>query len=284
MKTKSFIFRFALALGSFFISSNSFAQNSNLFKISGNGLDKPSYLMGTHHMICLADFAFPAKVENAIANTSQLALEVNFNDPAEMQSMQTMFTSGKKFSEIFTAEEITKLSSALSRFGIPIDGNSQYAKAVLVSLMSQLFVECDPQNTKIIDMLVMGKMTGKPTVGLETMAFQAAILEDIMTPKEIIESLDKIDENKETMKSLQTAYLTQDLKTLHELVTDTKYMYEKQQRAMLDDRNVKWIRPISAMAKEKPTLVAVGAGHLLGDKGLVTLLKEAGFTVEPVLD
>ena len=51
---------------------------------------------------------------------------------------------------------------------------------------------------------------------------------------------------------------------------------------LLDNRNQAWIPKIKAMAAEKATLFAFGAGHLGGEKGLITLLRKEGYTVRPV--
>lgn len=51
---------------------------------------------------------------------------------------------------------------------------------------------------------------------------------------------------------------------------------------LLNNRNKDWVEKMPAIMKEKSTLFAVGAGHLGGDQGVITLLKKAGYTVEEV--
>ena len=43
-----------------------------------------------------------------------------------------------------------------------------------------------------------------------------------------------------------------------------------------------WLTKMPGIMNEKPTLFAVGAGHLLGENGVLNLLYKAGYTVEPV--
>lgn len=258
------------------------AQTSLLFKISGNG--HTSYLMGTHHMVCSETYQLPEKVKKAIASSEQLAVEIDFTNPEEMKSLQSLMMSGKKFGDIYTQEEIDKIAGLLSKFGVPVSGDSKYSMIMLVSLLSQLYIECPPQNLKVVDMLVIQNMAGKPIKGLETVAGQAKIIEDVITPKAFIESLDKVDEQKGMIKVLENAYITEDLEKMNEIVTNTEYMSAAQQKMMLDDRNIEWISPIKSMMKEKKTFIAVGAGHLLGEKGLISLLKSEGYTVEPVIE
>ena len=49
---------------------------------------------------------------------------------------------------------------------------------------------------------------------------------------------------------------------------------------LLKNRNRNWIAPMSRLMREKPTLFAVGAGHLGGEVGVIALLRKAGFRVE----
>jgi uncharacterized protein YbaP (TraB family) len=51
---------------------------------------------------------------------------------------------------------------------------------------------------------------------------------------------------------------------------------------MLKNRNQNWISRIEKIAKAKPTFFGVGAAHLGGQDGVITLLRKAGFTVEAV--
>ncbi|MEM9932872.1 MAG: TraB/GumN family protein, partial [Bacteroidota bacterium] len=52
--------------------------------------------------------------------------------------------------------------------------------------------------------------------------------------------------------------------------------------AMITNRNESWISRIGEIASDKSTFFGVGAGHLGGEKGLISLLKEAGYEVEAV--
>jgi uncharacterized protein YbaP (TraB family) len=53
---------------------------------------------------------------------------------------------------------------------------------------------------------------------------------------------------------------------------------------LLDDRNERWIPILQKEFKKNSLFIAVGAGHLPGEKGVIQLLRNAGYTVEAVLD
>ena len=63
-------------------------EKSLLWKISGNGLKENSYLFGTIHMICKDQFYMDERIENALASSKVLAMELNMADPNLMAEMQ----------------------------------------------------------------------------------------------------------------------------------------------------------------------------------------------------
>ena len=82
------------------------------------------------------------------------------------------------------------------------------------------------------------------------------------------------------------AYFAQNLDAIKEAL-DTKMHNNcdstpEEEAALIDDRNADWLTKMPAIMAQKPTLFAVGAGHLPGDKGVLNLLRKAGYTVEGV--
>jgi hypothetical protein len=59
---------------------------------------------------------------------------------------------------------------------------------------------------------------------------------------------------------------------------------DKYMDLLLYNRNRKWAKALDSLLPAKSLLIAVGAGHLPGKKGVIALLKKEGFTVEPVMD
>ncbi|MBK9455713.1 MAG: TraB/GumN family protein [Bacteroidetes bacterium] len=51
---------------------------------------------------------------------------------------------------------------------------------------------------------------------------------------------------------------------------------------MLDNRNINWIPVIEEQIKLQSTFIAVGAGHLVGEKGILQLLHNQGYVISPI--
>ncbi|MDE6010548.1 MAG: TraB/GumN family protein, partial [Muribaculaceae bacterium] len=128
------------------------------------------------------------------------------------------------------------------------------------------------------------KEGGKKVIPLETIDQQAELLY-CSTP--ILKQLDGLREllaepgkGEENARKLNEAYMAQDLETLLEISKDDEadptFM-----TALLDRRNRDWMTRLPGIMTDQPVLIVVGAAHLPGPDGLVTLLRNAGYTVTP---
>ena len=86
-----------------------------------------------------------------------------------------------------------------------------------------------------------------------------------------------------TIRLLQIHYSNENLDGIERVLLSGKYNKGWRNNVnLLDKRNHNWIPQIARMASEKPSFFAVGAGHLVGENGLITLLRSEGFTLTPV--
>ena len=134
----------------------------------------------------------------------------------------------------------------------------------------------------------------KEVLALETIDEQMAVLvkDSIeIQVKELMKDMKKgkLDASKE-MKIMVDYYKNQDVQGLYSYMIESfredrsvESSVELKNR-MLDQRNKNWIPKLEYGMKEKTLFVAVGAGHLAGEQGVIQLLKNQGYIVEPVLN
>jgi uncharacterized protein YbaP (TraB family) len=127
----------------------------------------------------------------------------------------------------------------------------------------------------------MAKKDKKSVIGLETIQEQMAIVSNIS----IEDQMDDLKKATAGMlrdyNELLDAYLAQNLILLGELAAKEDG-FDKMEAKLLTERNDKWISSMQDQLKKNPTFFAVGAMHLVGEKGLISQLKAAGYTVEAV--
>ncbi|MDE6316585.1 MAG: TraB/GumN family protein, partial [Muribaculaceae bacterium] len=86
----------------------------------------------------------------------------------------------------------------------------------------------------------------------------------------------------EKVGKLNRAYLDRNLDSIAEIFFDPAQMTADEMKRLVTDRNMAWAGKLDTLMHERPVMVAVGCGHLPGDKGLIALLRRMGYTVEPV--
>ncbi|HKL02819.1 MAG TPA: TraB/GumN family protein, partial [Cryomorphaceae bacterium] len=82
---------------------------------------------------------------------------------------------------------------------------------------------------------------------------------------------------------LINAYRAEDLPVLHKLILE-EMNSPREEAFLLSDRNQSWILPLREVMNQHQAFIAVGAGHLAGESGVINLLRESGYRVSPVFN
>ncbi|MFH6997714.1 TraB/GumN family protein [Flavobacterium sp. FlaQc-57] len=257
-------------------------ENSLLWEVSGNGLAKPSYLYGTIHMICSGDYFLSEKTKKAFEASDKLVLEVNFSDPKETSEMQQLAMGKEPLSKTLSAEELSKLDAILKRTsGMTVQQVDSFNLMTVMSLVIMKSFGCPDMKFYEMEFIEQAKKRNIEVSGLETIKSQFAILENAYSNDKIITMLE--ESTPEEMTKLVTAYKSENLNDLYLITNDKRFTSEKTRKIILDDRNVNWVQQIPAMIKKESVFFAVGAGHLVGEEGVINLLRKAGYKVKPVM-
>lgn len=257
-------------------------QNTLLWEISGNGLKKTSYLYGTVHMMCQKDFIISEKVLLAFANTNKLALELDFDDPKELQQMQKMTEASKPLSELMTAREYQDLNAfLLHKLGM---GADKFEKTSLTMIMSAVMfknLNCPPKMFEL-EFLKMAMARKLEVVGLEKVEVQMDAMNKAYDNSEYLEQMKFYDHD--FFVTMTQSYKNEKLMELYNTLTDEKIMDSNAKSLMLEDRNKKWVEAMPRLMGEEAVFFAFGAAHLPGENGVINLLVKAGYNVRPVLN
>lgn len=279
--------KFALSLIITCITTLCFAQDKSLlWEISGNGLSKPSYLYGTIHLICPADFTITDPIKNAFSSTEQVYLELDMDDPQMMANMQKIMvnTSGKSLKELLKPDDYTLLNDYYkSKLGIGLEQLNRMKPLALLSMQYMTLLNCQPQSYDLTFAQMAGKEK-KEVLGLESIDDQMSAFDKIPAEKQVeqlVEMVRKKDEAVKEFNQMITFYKAQDLEGLQKLMDTSQFSeIDGFEELLLVNRNAAWIPTIETAIKAKPTFIAVGAAHLAGDKGVISLLRKKGYTVK----
>lgn len=289
---KPFILCFAVIV--FLFNLDGYGQKdpttSLLWKVSGNGLEKDSYLFGTIHKICQSDFFLTRSTLEAIDNAEQIVMEIDMDDPELNQKMQSvMFNPGMaNLSESLDSVSLNTMNKFFTKYyGQDLTKLGVFKPFVLLTLVVDKAFICDSISVAYeLKLLELAAIGNKEVLGLETAEYQINLFADIPADTQydwLLEGLNDMEKMQNDLDNLVSAYKEQDLDALYEI-----FIRDPQYREYLDrllfQRNENWIEPMEALMKEKSSFFAVGAGHLPGEKGVIALLQNAGYDVVPVLD
>ncbi len=281
-----------------------------MFRISGNGLEKTSYILGTIHVLSgdLLD-SIPAFLE-AENQCQQLFVESDFSDQkyrqerrAAGQQLMTL-SDGKTIADVLDEERMAILQERMKE-SCHINLADSAAKNLLhfqpsfftlslnrVILMEALQKYPAMRNGNMMDGACMKRAKARGwKVGNLDRVFTSEELEEIK------EKITPIDEQVDTLMAFLNNFderrqeMLNKFEGMHNMVNYwSAGDYESFERlvlpeveaspAFLAERNKKWMPIIIEAVKEMPTLFVFGAGHLAGPEGVVRMLRDAGYTVE----
>lgn len=272
-----------------------------LWKVSGNGLNEPSYIMGTHHLAPFSIMDSIAGLRKAMNETQQVYGELKMSEmqsPATMQQMQksmiiegdTTLTTLLSPEDFATANKFCKENLMMDLSMAPKLKPAFLLNNVVVMAYVKHIGNFNPQEQLDTFFQSQASKNGKKVDGLETPEFQFNLLFNSYSLKRqaqlLMCTLNHIDTEVESLKKLTDAYMRQDLNTMLKVSEERKGNQcdplPAEEDAMIYNRNNAWSAKLPAIIKADPTFVAVGALHLPGEKGLLNLLKKQGYTVEPV--
>lgn len=261
-------------------------ENSLLWKISGNGLSQPSYLFGTVHITC--DATLSTKVNTALDATRQLYLELDMDDPNMMKEMMggMAMKDGATMTSLLSSEDYKLVEDFIkSKTGMPLKMLDSYKPFLVSAMLMPAMLDCKAQSIEqsLIDAT---KKQNEEIFGLETVQEQLDVF-DAIPYKEQMEDLlasakDNMANDRAEYKKMMELYNAQKLNELMAFMKSSKNKTASHDDVLLINRNKNWIPRIEKIAKEKPTLFGVGAGHLGGENGVIMLLRKKGYKVEAV--
>lgn len=266
------------------------------FKVTGNGLEKPSYIFGSHHMAPLSikdSVGVDAVLSEVEAVIGEVEMSDNGFDVARKMQKYMIAPPDSTLDKVLSSEQLSRLIERYKE----ISGLSEFPDLLLMfkptALGSSLTIliesdllDFDADNQ--LDRYFQNYATthGLKVKGLETVEEQAeAMFNSASIAEQAQELMEMIDNPQEMIKEalkLNEAYMRQDKKVFEELYEEGASEYKHQLQKLLINRNKNWLLLLPDMLREEPSLLVVGYMHLVGSEGLLNKLSASGFEVEPI--
>lgn len=269
-------------------------ENALFWRISGNGLAQPSYLFGTYHLLNSGYLEMIPRVKNAFNLASGVIVETELDSSRMLQMMFLMVMPDKKISDLLDERDYDLVSREVeASTGVSMDMLAQLKPTFITVMLSVAYAQ--KQNAEELKQYSghpldsyfakTARENKKQVSTFESMEEQMAILFDHDSPEEqarqLVEFVKTRDDMIKAQSDLIRMYFDQDLSGMY-------LMYKRYSKQfgdaayLLDDRNVKWMKKLPSLIKPGNQFVAVGALHFVGNKGLIKLLRQEGYTVTPM--
>ncbi|MBK9014150.1 MAG: TraB/GumN family protein [Saprospiraceae bacterium] len=270
-------------------------ENALLWRISGKDLATTSYLYGTIHMIGKADFFLTDSTRSAIDRAKLVTFEINMEDmmnlPAQMGLMMKSFMAdGKSLSDLLSKEDYALVKAHFDNQGLPLF-LFERMKPMFLTVLADADMgggglggdgDMVSYEMKIMEIAEQQK---KKMGGLETAEYQMSMFDSIpyeAQAKMLVETIKSSGSTEDgQFDQMVELYKNQDIVGMGTMMGEDEGIGEYED-LLLNTRNRNWIPIMGEMMLAQPSFFAVGAGHLGGDQGVVSLLRKAGYTVEPV--
>ena len=277
------------------------SQAQLLWNVSGNDLGRPSYIFGTHHMAPASMIDQIAGINAAIDGCDIVVGEVEKDSLMSQESQMKMARfmiapTDSTLDKLYTPAEYAEIEKVFNKYfgsmGVKLaQMNSLKPNAISTQLQAMQSIKYFPNfdATNLIDVAIQERANeaGRPSVGLESLQEQIDLLFNSPLTEQaqgLLEACRQDEFFQVQSLALAEAYMHQDLDKLLAVMTDATMGgdSDEEMESLIYSRNRDWVEKLVKMMPERACLVCVGAGHLPGAQGLLQLLRDKGYTVEPV--
>ena len=274
-----------------------------LWKIEKAGIE-PSFLFGTMHVTDPRVTALPGAAETALESAHTVVIEtIDILDPVKAQAALlmnpelTMFTDGSTLTSRLSEEDAKLVEAELSRRGIPLALVSRMKPWMIAGMVAMPPCEMarKSEGADFLDIKIANtaKAEGKQLLGLESVGEQMSAMADLPIEfhiRGLVETIKLADLMPDIMATMTELYLDGDIALIMPVVLasgpdgaeeDTDGYAEFEER-IVTMRNHVMAERAAPIIDTGNAFIAVGALHLPGEQGLVSLLRKSGYTVSSI--
>lgn len=277
-----------------------------LWSINGPGVANESYLFGTIHIIPEEDYFLPKGLVTSLNDADEVIFEIDprqMSDPGMLMGLLTKINmrGDTTLEDLLPKDQYDEVEAYFSEMGMPFFLFKRMKPLFLSAMVGQDMEALQnggglgTGSTKSyeLELTQLAEAGDKGIGGLETMEFQLGLFDVIpysAQAKMLYQSIvsdqgDAADSGMSEMDKVVGLYKRKAIAEMADSFTKEGSGIAEFEELLLTKRNENWVPQILAKIKAagaQTKLFAVGAGHLGGEKGVISLLRQEGYTIEPV--
>lgn len=257
------------------------------FTVKGN--QNTVYIMGSVHVGSNSFYPFPEQIESAFANTPNLVLEVNTASKEVSDKMNNISSYGylednKTLQDILSKDLYQAVETNFLNYGIPMDKMNRLKPWLIANtLISLKMMSLGYTTDNGTENYFLEQAGDKTIFELESFEEQMNLFDSIDGNLFLSTTLLSLSSMGEEFENLITSWKNQDMKTLEALTMegiendDMQDYFDK----FYFKRNLAMTEKIKGYLEQNDNyFIIIGAGHLVGAKGILSLLNQAGYQIE----
>jgi uncharacterized protein YbaP (TraB family) len=282
---------YLFSLSVFVCDAASHNQKKFLWKIQSN--TNTVYLLGSVHCMKKEMYPLHTQIEDAFQLADILVVEADINDMSriDLQKMlgSSFYFEGDSLEKHISPETFERVKKEFDEFGMPsllITRQKPWFLALTLTSLKLAQLGFDPAYG--IDVHFLNAASGKKKIGeLESIDYQIDLLSGFSDSEQeafLLYALNDMNSLEKNTDALMTAWKTGDTRGMELIIGGNIHkdrtaadIYDK----LLYTRNKNMVSKITEYLQTRETyFVIVGAGHLVGERGIVELLRKRGYLVE----
>jgi hypothetical protein len=250
------------------------------------------YVGATFHILRETDYPLPPEFDKAYKASDIVVFETDIgklHEPSTQLALvaQALYADGSTVEQHLSAGSYAKLSAYCTANGIPLESLKQFRPSMLmVTLTTMELMKLGVTGQGVDSFYYELAHNDRKTVeGLETVEEQINYIVSMADGNEddfVTYSLQDMKTIKQQFEILVNAWRRGDAGKVNDvMVADLETKMPQLYKKLITDRNAKWLLLIDAYMKTPQTeFILVGAGHLVGPKGIIEALKKKGYSVD----
>jgi len=272
------------------LAIGSYAQHSLIWKVSGNGLTKTSYIMGTLKFIGEKEYYLQPNAITLLKQSDLFAIEDQVDHHAQHEmNTAAHFPKGQSLSKVMTPEDYKKLQDLFEKeFGVnakTFEKNYAHIKPLPLSIIMTRLSLGEKVRFYDIELLKIAKENNLDAFSLEAIEREAQALTSFSMEdqvKALQHTMNNFEGQKQEFTKVMADYRAGNLEeifeyTMHPIENNPAFINE-----FYVKRNLEWLPKLERMVKENNAFICLGISHLEGNHGVLKLLEAKGYTLTPV--
>lgn len=266
----------------------------NVFMWKAESNVQVCYLLGSIHFLKPQNYPLHATIETAFNKSDVLAVEADISGAKVMSAatslmQHAMYRDGRTVKDEISGKTYDLVKQKLEGMSMGVDYVMKFKPwFVAVTIMQYQLTQIGYNASAGVDVHFLNKAAQKgiPVKELEGLSFQVNLFNSFSRKENehfLLSTIVSTNKLQEQMTKMVNAWLAGDAQTMHRNNTGYLSQYPEllpMYKRLNDDRNVTMTQKIMAyLSSGKTHFVVVGAAHLIGPNGIVSLLRNKGYTV-----